>query len=172
MTGGINHWWWRHDSTRGAWKGASLGSNSCIHLGSWNEALTSQASLQISSSPGTVDNSAHQLGVSHSPTFHLIQLENFNMASSCGISSLPPSDIPDDPSKKEATSALSFGGSPKLEVLSSDSVLSGDISGSVDQLGVGLLAKLAQWHLSPCIPSDLWQCQLLGLTSDWKWHLI
>ena len=156
MTGGINHRQWRHGSTRGTWKGASLGSSSCIPLGSWNEALTSWASLLISSSHGTVDNSAHQLGVSHSPTFHFTQSENMDTAGSCSTSLFPPSDVSNDPSKKEATSALSFGGPPKLEVLSSGSVLPGDISGSVNQPGVGLLAELAQRCLSSHIPSDLW----------------
>ena len=64
MMGGINLHWGRHGGARGAWNGASLGSNSCICLGSLNEALTCQANLSMSSSR-TVDSSAHQLGTSH-----------------------------------------------------------------------------------------------------------
>ena len=103
MTRGINLLQWRHGGAGGAWKGVSSGSSSCICLGSWNEALTSQASLLVSSSPGTVDNSAHQSGVSHFSAFHLTHLANFDTASSGGISSLLQSNVSDGPSKKEAT---------------------------------------------------------------------
>ena len=68
-TGGMNLCRWRLGGAGGTWNGASLGSSSCIHLGSWNEDLTSQASLPIFSSR-TVDNSTHQPGISHFSAFH------------------------------------------------------------------------------------------------------
>ena len=111
MTGGMNLCWWRHGGAGGAWNGASLGCSSCIHLGSWNEALTSQASLPVSSSR-SVDNSAHQLGISHFLALHFTHLADLDTDGSGSISLSSSSDVLDHPCKKEATSALSCGGSP------------------------------------------------------------
>ena len=112
MMGGMNLHWWRQGGAGGAWNGASLGSSSCICLGSQNKALTSRASLPVSSSR-TVDNSAHQLGTSHFSAFHHTHSADWDMGSSGNIPLSSSSGILDDPCRKEATSALSCGGSPK-----------------------------------------------------------
>ena len=122
MMGDMNLHHWRHGGAGGAWNGAFLGSSSCIHLGSWNEALTSRASLPVSSS-GTVDNSAHHLGTSHFSASHHTHSADWDMGGSGNISSSSSSGILDDPCKKEATSAWSCGGSPKSESLPSDPIL-------------------------------------------------
>ena len=142
--GGMKLHQWRHGGAGGSWNGASLGSSSCIHLGSWNEDLTSRASLPVSSSR-TVDNSTHQSGTSHFSAFHHTHSVDWDMGGSGNISSFSSSGILDDPCKKEATSALSCGGSPKSESLPLDSILPEGISGLADWLTVGWLEKLT-WH--------------------------
>ena len=88
-------------------------------LGNWNEALTSLASLSISS-PDMAVNSLHQAGRSHSLALHHTQSAGLDMGSSNGGSS--SLDISDDPCRKDATSALSSGRSPKSDSLSLDPV--------------------------------------------------
>ena len=66
------------------------------------------------------------------------------------------SSISDDPCKKEATSALSWGGSPKSESSPSDPVLPWSVSGPVDQLVAGWLEKLTWHHLFFLLSPDSW----------------
>ena len=164
MTGGMNLCQWRHGGAGRTWNGASLGSSSCICLGSWNEALTSQASPPVSSS-GTVDNSAHQSGISHFLALHHTHLADLDTDGSGSISSSLPSNILDDPCKKEATSTLSCGGSPKSKSLPLDPIPPGGISGLADWLAVGWLEKLTWHHLFFLLSSSLWLslCLHLGL---------
>ena len=124
------------------------------------------------SSPGTVDNSTHQLGMLHFSTFHCTQLANFDMASSGGVSYPLSSDASDDPCEKEATSALSSGSSPKSDSPPSDPISPSGISESSDQPGVGSIANLTCRCLFLCLSSDLQRSQLLGLPSDQEWTLI
>ena len=93
------------------------------------------------SSCRTVDNSSHQSGTSHFSAFHHTHLVDLYTDGSGSISSPSSSGILDDPCKKEATSALSCGGSPKSESLPLDPVLPEGISGLVDWLAVGWLEK-------------------------------
>ena len=144
--GGMNLCWWRHGGAGGTWNGASLGSSSCICLGSQNKALTSQASLPVSSCR-TVDNSSHQSGTSHFSAFHCTHSADLYTDGSGSISSPLSSGISDDPCKKEATSALSCSGSHKSKSLPSNPVLPEGISGLADRLAVGWLEKLTQHHL-------------------------
>ena len=155
MMGGMNICWWRHGGARGTWNGASLGSSSCIHLGSWNKALTSQASLPVSSC-GTVDNSGHQLGTSHFSAFHHTHLADLYTDGSGSISSPSSSAISDDPCKKEATFTLSCSGSPKSESLPLDPILPEGVSGLADWLAVGWLEKLTRRHLFLLLSSGPW----------------
>ena len=124
-------------------------------LRSWNEAFTSGASLPVSSSR-TVDNSAHQLGTSHFSALHCTHLVDWDMGGSGNIPSSSSSGISDDPSKKEATSALSCGGSPKSESLPSDPVPPKGVSELAGQLAVGWLDKLSWHHLFLLLSSGLW----------------
>ena len=63
LAGGINLFLLRHGSEGGAWRVASLKSNSRNHCGSTKDALTSLASFLVSSFPGTANSSSHQFGV-------------------------------------------------------------------------------------------------------------
>ena len=121
-------------------------SSSCIHLGSQNEALTSRASLPVSSCR-TVDNSGHQSGTAHLSAFQHTHLVDLYMDGSGSISLPSSSGILDDPCEKEATSAFSCGGSPKSESPPLDPILPEGVSGSVDWLAVGWLEKPTQHHL-------------------------
>ena len=149
--GGMNLHWWRHGGARGAWNGASSGSNSCMCFRSLNEALTCQANFSMSSS-GTVDSSTHQSGTSHLSAFHCTHLAGWDMGSSSDISLLSSSVILDDPCKKEATSAWSCGGSPKSESVPSDPILLEGVSANWP--AVGWLQKLASCHLFLLLSSD------------------
>ena len=120
----------------------------------WNEALTSWASLLMSSSR-TVDNSAHQSGTSHFSAFHHTHSADWDMGGSGNISSSSSSGISDDPCRKEATSTLSCGGSPKSESLPLDPVLPEGMSGLADQLTVGWLEKLTRHRLFLLLSSGL-----------------
>ena len=52
-----------------------------VHQGNWNEALTSLASLSVSS-PGMAVNSLHQVGRLHSLALHHTQSVGLDMGSS------------------------------------------------------------------------------------------
>ena len=93
------------------------------------------------SSCRTVDNSAHQSGTSHFSALHQTHLADLDMDGSGSISPSSFSGVSDDPCKKEATSALSSGGSPKSKSLPLDPILPEGVSGSADQLAVGWLEK-------------------------------
>ena len=138
--GGMNLCQWRHGGAGGTWNGASLGSNSCMHFGSLNKALTCRANFSMSST-GTVDTSAHHSGTSHFSAFHHTHLAGWDTGSSSDISLLSSSVILDDPCKKEAMSAWSCGGSPKSESVPSDPIPLEGIS--ADRPAVGWLQKLA-----------------------------
>ena len=153
MMGDMNLCQWRHGGAGGAWNGASSGSSSCMHFGSLNEALTCRSNFSMSSS-GTVDSSAHQLGTSHLSAFHHTHLVGWDTGGSGDISSFSSSVISDNPCKKEATSTWSCGGSPKSESAPSEPVLLEGLSGSVDQLAVGWLQKLASHRLFLLLSSD------------------
>ena len=144
MMGGMNLHRWRHGRARGAWNGASLGSNSCMCFGSLNEALTCWANFSMSST-GIVDSFAHHSGTSHLSAFHRTHSAGWDMGGSSDISLLSSSVVSDDPCKKEATSAWSCGGSPKSESAPSDPILLEGIS--ADRPAVGWLQKLASCHL-------------------------
>ena len=150
--GGMNIHQWRHGGARGAWNGASSGSNSCMHFGSLNEALTCRGNFSMSSS-GTVDSSTHQSGTSHLLAFHCTHSAGWDMGGSGDISSLSSSVMfRTDPCKKEAMSAWSCGGSPESESVPSDPILLEGIS--ADWPAVGWLQKLALCCLFLLLSSD------------------
>ena len=151
MMGGMNLHWWRHGGARGAWNGASSGSNLCMHFGSLNEALTCRANFSMSSS-GTVDSSAHQSGTSHLSAFHHTHLAGWDMGGSSDISLLSSSVILDGPCKKEAMLAWSCGSSPKSESAPSDPIPLEGVS--ANQPAAGWLQKLASCHLFLLLSSD------------------
>ena len=151
MMGGMNLHWWRHGGARGAWNGASSGSNSCMHFGSLYEALTCRANFSMSSS-GTVDSSTHQSGTSHVSAFHCTHLAGWDIGSSGDISLLSSSVILDSPCKKEAMLAWSCGGSPKSKSAPSDPTLLEGIS--ADWPAAGWLQKLASHRLFLLLSSD------------------
>ena len=153
MMGGSNLHQWRHGGARGAWNGASSGFSSFMHFRSLNEVLTCWANLSISSSR-TVDSSAHQWGMSHLSTFNRTHLAGWDTGGSGDIPLLSSSIVSEEPCKKDATSAWSWGGSPKSESLTSDPVPLESISGLADWLAVGWLLKLASHHLFLLLSSD------------------
>ena len=83
--GGINLFLWRHGGAGGAWRVASLKSNSCNHRGSPKDALTSLASFLASSFPSTANSSPHQSGVSHLSAFHGTHSSKSRILGSRGI---------------------------------------------------------------------------------------
>ena len=167
----MNLCWWRHGGAGGAWNRASLGSSSCICLGSWNKALTSQASLPVPSS-GSVDNSAHQSRISNFLALYCTHSVGLDTDGSGSISSSSSSDVLGDPCKKEATSALSCGGSPKSESLPLDPIPPEGISGLADWLAMGWLEKLTWHHLFFLLSSSLWLSLSLCLCSELEWAFI
>ena len=78
--------WWRHGRAGGAWRVALPASSSCSHCVSPKDALTCLASFLVLSSPGTVDSSIHQLGVSHLSAFHRTHSAKSKTAGSGGVS--------------------------------------------------------------------------------------
>ena len=168
MMGGMNLHQWRHGGARGAWNGASSGSDSCMHFGSLNEAFTCRANFSMSSS-GTVDSSAHQSGTSHLLAFHHTHSAGWDVVGSSDISSLSSSVVLDDPCKKEAMLAWSCGGSPKSESAPSDPIPLEGIS--ADWPAVGWLQKLASHRLFLLLSSDpqLSLCFCPGL--EWAFFL-
>ena len=157
--GGMNLHQWRHGGARGTWNGASLGSNSCMHFGSLNEALTYWANLSMSST-GTVDSSAQHSGTSHFLAFHHTHLAGWDTGGSGDTSLLSSSVISDDPCKKEAMSAWSCGGSPKSESVPSDPVLLEGIL--ADRPAVGWLQKLASHCLFPFSCHQVHHCPFIS----------
>ena len=144
----------RHGWAGEAWRVALPASSSCSCCGSPKDTLTCLASFLVLSSPGTVDSSIHQLGVSHLSTFHGTHSAKSKMAGSGGILLPSSSDVSGDPCRKEATAGFSSGSSPKLESLPSDPSPPDCMSGLADQPGDGLSAKLTWWHIFLC-PSPL-----------------
>ena len=143
-------------------------SSSCSHCGSLKDALTCLASFLALSSPGTVDNSIHQLGVSHLSAFHGTHSANSKTVGSGGIISPSLSNVSGDPCRKEDTAGFSSSGSPKSESLPLDPSLPDSVSGSASSS-----AKLTWWHLFFCpSPLDLWQSQLLDLNPNCECALI
>ena len=100
--------------------GGFLGVELVSVPGVWNEALTSLASLSISS-PSMAVNSLHQVGRSHSLALHCTQSAGLDMGGSIGGSS--SQDVSDILCRKDATPALSSGRSPKSDSPSSDPIL-------------------------------------------------
>ena len=96
---------------------AFLESNSHIHCGSVKDALTSLASLLMSSFPGTANSSSHQFGVSHLSDFHETHQLKSAILGSRGVFSPSSSKVPSDPRRKEATIGFSSGSSFKSEPL-------------------------------------------------------
>ena len=142
LAGGINFFLWRHGSAGGAWRVASLESNSRICCGSVKDALTSLASLLTSLFPGTANSSSHQSGVSHLSDIPETHQLKSAASGSRGIFSPSLSKVPGDPCRKEATIGFSSGRSSKLEPLPWDPSLPGGILGLADQLGAGSSTNL------------------------------
>ena len=126
---------------RGAWRVASLESNSCIHCGSVKDTLTSLASLLASSLPGTANSSSHQSGILHLSNFHLTHWPKSAVSGSGGVFSSSLSKVPRDPRKKEATIGFSSGSSSKSDPLPWDPSSPDSILGLADQLGASLSAN-------------------------------
>ena len=103
--------WW----CRGAWRSSSSIHSSLILCRSQNKAHTSLASLLWSSTSGTADNSAHQLGVLHLLALHGTHWLNSVTAGSRGILSSSSLEVPINPLKKDATSSPSSCGSSRSE---------------------------------------------------------
>ena len=129
-------------------------SSSSSHHGNPKDALTCLASFVALSSPGTVDSSIHQLGVSHLSTFQWTHSAKSETGGSGSISLPSSSEVSSHPCRKEATAGLSSGSSPKSESLPSNPSLPDSISGLVDWLAASLSTKLTWWHLFFC-PSPL-----------------
>ena len=168
--GGINFFLQRHGSAGGAWRVASLESNSHIHCGSAKDVLTSQASLLASSFPGTANSSSHQSGVSHLSDFHGTHWPKSVIPGSGGIFSPSLSEASGDPCRKEATVGFSSGGSYKSEPLPWDHSSPSGVLGLADWLEAGSSANLTWWHLLFCpSPLSLQKPPLLDLTLNWDW---
>ena len=133
--GGINFFLQRHGSAGGAWRVASLESNFCIHCGSVKDALTSLASLLMSSFPSTANSSSPQSGVSHLSDFHETHWPKSATSGSRGIFLPSSSKVPGDPHRKEATVGFSSDSSSKSEPLPWDPSLPSGILGSAAWLG-------------------------------------
>ena len=129
-------------------------SSSSNHQGNSKDALTCQASFLVSSYPGTVNSSIHQLGVSHLSTFQQTHSARFETGGSGGIFSPSSSEISGDPCRKEATASLSSGGSPKSESLPSHLPSPKGILGSADHLGASSSIELT-WRCLFFCPSPL-----------------
>ena len=168
LAGGINLFLWRQGGAGGAWRVASLVSNSHSRCGSRKDALTSLASFLTSMFPGTANSSSHQSGVSHLSAFHWAQRLRSIISGSGGIFSPSSSEVSGDPHRKEATVGFSSGSSPKSEPLPWDPSLPGGILRLADWLGAGSSANLTWWCLLFCpSPLGLWQSQLLDLALNW-----
>ena len=168
--GGINLFLQRHDSAEGAWRVASLVSNSHSHCGSMKDALTSLASFLMSSFPGTANSFSHQSGVSHLSAFHGTHTQKSIISGSRGIFLPSSSEVSSDPHRKEATVGFSSGSSSKSEPPPLDPSSPGGILGLADWPGAGLSANLTWWHLLFCpSPLGLWWSPLLDLALDWDW---
>ena len=94
------------------------------------------------------------------------------MDSSGSTSSSLSSGISEDPCKKETTSALSWGGSPKSESLPLDPVLPWSVSGLEDWLVAGWLEKPTWYHLFFLFLPDSWLSLSLHLCTVPEWALI
>ena len=152
--GGINFFLQRHSGTGGAWRVASLESNSCFCCGSMKDTLTSLAYLLVSSFPSTADSSSHQSGVLHLSDFHGTHLPKSIMLGSGGVSLPSLSEVSGDSCRKEATVGFSSSGSSKSEPPPSDPSSPCGTSGLVDWLAASLSANLTWQHLLFC-PSPL-----------------
>ena len=84
--------------------------------------------------------------------FHCTHLVGWDMGGSSDLSLFSSSVVSGDPCKKDATSAWSWGGSPKSE--SSDPIPLKSMSGLADWLAVGWPLKLALHHLFLLLSSD------------------
>ena len=115
--GGINLFLQRRGGAGGAWRVASLESNSCNHCGSMKDTLTSLASLLASSFLGTANSSSHQSGVLHLSDFLGTHWPKSIMLDSGGVFSPSSSEVSGDPCRKEATDGYSSGSSSKSEPL-------------------------------------------------------
>ena len=133
--GGINLFLWRHGSAGGAWRVASLESNSHNCHGSQKDALTSLASFLVSSFPGTANSSLHQSGVSHLSAFHGTHRPKSRTLDSRGVFSPSLSEVSGNPCRKEATVGFNSSGSSKSEPPSLDPF------STQWHLGVGRLAR-------------------------------
>ena len=164
LAGGINFFLWRHGNAGGAWRVASLESNSHICCGCAKDALTSLVSLLASSFPSTANSSSHQSGVLHLSDFHGTHWLKSIMLGPRGISSLSSSEVSSDPHRKEAMVGFSSGGSSKSEPLPLDPSSPCGTLGLADWLAAGLSANLTWWHLlfHPS-PLCLWRSPLLDL---------
>ena len=168
--GGINFFLWRHGSAGGAWRVASLESNSHNHLGSAKDALTSLASLLASSFPSTANSSSHQSGVLHFSDFHGTHWLKSIISDSGGVFSPSSSEVSGDPRRKEATVGFSSGSSSKSEPPPWDPSSPSGILGSADWLAAGSSANLTWQHLLFCpSPLGLWQSPVLDLALNWDW---
>ena len=114
--GGTNFFLQRHSSAGGAWRVASLESNSHICCGSMKDALTSLANLLASLFPGTASSSSHQSGVSHLSDFQGTHLLKFVMLGYGGVSLLSSSEVSGDACRKEATVGFNSSSSSKSEL--------------------------------------------------------
>ena len=155
LAGGINLFLQRHGSAGGAWRVASLESNSCNHCGSMKDALTSLASFLASSFPGTANSSSHQSGVSHLSAFHGTHWPKSIMLGSGGIFLPSSSEVSGDPHRKEATVGFSSGSSSKSEPLPLDPSSPSGILGFV-QIGWGRFICKSDLVASPLLPFPTW----------------
>ena len=156
--------WWH----RGAWRLASSICNSLILCRSRNKACTSLASLFWSSTSGTADNSAHQLGVSHLSAFHSTHWLNSVTVGSRGILSSSSSEVPVDPLKKDATSGPSSSGSSRSEPSAAAASSLDSVLGLEGQLGAGCSSNCTWQSLFFCstLLCSMWSLLLdLTLTS-------
>ena len=167
LAGGINLFLQRHGGAGGAWRVASLVSNSCSCCESKKDALTSLASFVTSMLPGTAKSSSRHSGVSHISALHWAQRPKSIISSSRGIFLPSSSEVSEDPHRKEATVSFSSGGSPKSEPLPWDPSSPGSILRLADWLGAGSSASLTWQHLL-FHPSPLGLCRslLLDLVLD------
>ena len=152
--GGMNLCLCRHGGAGGAWRVASLKSNSCNHHGSSKDALTSLASFLLSSFPGMADSSAHYSGISHLSALHGTHWLKSKITGSGGVFLPSSSKVSGNPCRKEATIGFSSSGSSKSEPLPLDPSSSGGVLGLVDWLGTGSSANLT-WQCLFFCPSPL-----------------
>ena len=113
LAGGINLFLQRHGGSGGAWRVASLVSNSHSCCGCMKDALTSLAHFLTSMFHGTANSSSHQFGVSHLSAFHGTHTLKSIISGSGGVFSPSSSKVSGDPHRKEVPVGFTSSGSPK-----------------------------------------------------------